>query len=168
MKTLRILIILLIVSVFTFLSCEENGTTGPSNHPLSQFSNPFPPDGATEVNTDSITFSWTCTDPDEDVLIYSLTIWIYELNCGPTVFTNLSESNFTLTNLYSGVHHLWRVTAEDVHGAIIEGPIWHFQTEDWGGGVGTGSKGSIHPMLRRPPGVITSSKLSPTSPEGCY
>lgn len=137
MKTLRDVALLLIFIVLLSIACDDgsNGSAGLSNLPPNLPSNPYPADGAIGVETKSLTFRWDCSDPEGDMLRYTLKIYIDNMDCGPAVFTNVRTNSFKLTELHVGHWHTWRVEAEDQYGAITKGPWWHFQTQGIFGGA---------------------------------
>jgi internalin A len=132
MKTRPFLAILMILPFLFTLSCDNNGGVLPSgeNHEPNEPSNPSPADSATGVDTNSVTLSWTCTDPDGDDLTYSLywrVLWIWQ---SATTFTNITTNSYTISNLSPGTIYQWRVHAEDEYGETEAGPYWIFTTQD--------------------------------------
>jgi len=94
---------------------------------------PFPADGAEDMPFD-VTLSWSCTDPDGDVLTY-------DVEMGRTggsmssIGTDLTQDELPVVGLSEGVTYEWKVTAEDDDGHRTEGPVWSFTTVGLAGDV---------------------------------
>jgi len=131
MKPQYILAILLVIPALFFFSCDDDtGTTGPSTQPPNQPSNPYPADGATNVGTESVTLSWTCSNTVGAELTYTLVWYIYHIYQSRDTVTGLTTTEYTLQDLYPGTEYGWRVTATDEYGETNYGPTWEFTTED--------------------------------------
>jgi len=83
-------------------------------------SQPYPSQGAT-VPVD-VNFTWVCTDPDGDPLVYDL-----YLN-GDLVAQGLTKPSYT-TKLKQDTAYTWQVVAKDNAGGVTKGPVWMFTTE---------------------------------------
>jgi hypothetical protein len=97
-----------------------------TTHIPNQPSDPNPSNGATDVSTNP-TLSWTCSDPDEDPLVYDI---YFGTNPDPPLIV----SNHTGTSYQSGTPqydatYYWKVVAKDGKGGVTESPVWKFTTE---------------------------------------
>ena len=131
MKKLLYLTPFLILPILLTLSCMEGDSVLPTdNLPPDSPTNPFPADSATEINTESVTLSWTCSDPNWDDLTYRL-IWSFSWNYYTRDTTEvLTSPNYTLYDLVPGITYRWSVMVDDGRGDTINGPYWHFTTDD--------------------------------------
>ena len=140
MKTLHFLAILLVITTFFYLSCDVDSTcncpssTGPSgNNPPNPPMDASPENGATGIDTTSVTLSWSCSDPDGDPITYSMRWyprWNYYYSMVIDSITGLTAANYTLFDLCPGSNYWWRITAIDEHGFATVGQYWIFTTED--------------------------------------
>jgi hypothetical protein len=93
--------------------------------------NPWPPDGATGVDTFTVipfgfTFSWDCSDPDGDMLTYMVRYGATpEMS---SVYYPLDVPSLWVSIIRGDTHYYWQVTAYDEHGEVTEGPVWTFWT----------------------------------------
>jgi len=99
-------------------------TALPNNLPL-QPSAPSPLNNAVNIDT-TISFGWSCSDPDGDSLIYD--IYLGESAQPQIAATNLSEKNYKPTNLKSGTKYFWNIVAKDSKGGSTAGTVWNFTT----------------------------------------
>ncbi|MCD4696409.1 MAG: hypothetical protein K8S16_09245, partial [Bacteroidales bacterium] len=94
--------------------------------PPSLPSNPQPPNGSID-QPQNTTLSWTCTDPDNDPLIYDVYFGVTNppalVSSGQTITTyNPGSLNYSIT-------YYWKIDAIDDDDNISEGQIWTFSTE---------------------------------------
>ena len=103
-------------------SFEDTATTTP---PLAP-SNPSPPDGAMDVESEP-NLTWTGGDPDAgDTLTYSIRL---AADSDPsTVTEGLSACEYSSEDLMPCQTYEWQVIALDNHGVTTEGPVWSFTT----------------------------------------
>jgi hypothetical protein len=102
-------------------------TLGAGNSPPSVPSNPSPPDNSS-IATIQPTFSWSCVDPDTQVLSY-----LVVLGRTPDVWstlvgiksTNVASTNFGI--LPTGRYY-WMVSASDGT-TSVQGPTWTFVSD---------------------------------------
>lgn len=97
-------------------------STGANRSPDKPFG-PGPELGES-VNTNTITLSWDCTDPNLDYLAY----YIY---MGKNSFPERIKIDHQTTEYYPGqlesnAVYYWYVVAIDVHGSFTVGPVWYF------------------------------------------
>ena len=85
----------------------------------------YPPDGSLEIPT-SLVLSWSGSDPDNDVLTYSLVFWADGTQ--PVTVTNLTETLFDPGLLTPGVTYYWQITVSDGLDTTI-GEVWNFTTQ---------------------------------------
>ena len=99
----------------------------PNYKPLKPI-NPFPVNGVTEAST-SPTLSWSCSDPDDDPIMYDVYL---DTNNPPATKVSSDQANLTfpVSGLSNGVHYFWKVIAKDNHNNSAEGNVWNFTTEN--------------------------------------
>ena len=109
------------------LACDDNGTTG-SLDPDSPRppSDPAPFDQARDEPS-RVALSWSCSDPNDDVLWYSLALGVTRFP--PVVADSLSRPRFEVVDLVPDQLYFWRVTAHDPSGRSTESPLWSFTTK---------------------------------------
>jgi len=118
--------VLMVVLVSMFIvGCSESTTPALKNQAPEAPSNPFPEDNA--VQTNSVTLTWTSTDPDGDDIRYDV---YFGLTSDPeAVSENQADSAFTPPELLiPGVTYFWKIIARDDKGNSTTGPIWQFST----------------------------------------
>ena len=104
-----------------------NSTSPPLNHPPYQPSNPYPQDGAVDVNIDT-TLAWTGGDPDEgDIVTYD--VYFGTIPIPPMVSNNQSAVTYDTDTLSYSTSYYWKIIAWDDQGFSTTGSIWHFTTE---------------------------------------
>ena len=101
-------------------------TPAVSNSPPSIPHVVAPLDNST-VQTNSVTLSWSCTDPDNDPLKYD--VYLSKTN-PPTniISSNQSAKSMTCCSLDSSTVYYWKVVAKDNKGGITSGNVWNFKT----------------------------------------
>ncbi len=99
------------------------------NTPPNEPSNPFPADGAIDVDVDA-DLSWTCSDPDGDDLVYDVYFEADNPDPNVKVSDDQTETNFDPGTMDIDMTYYWKIVAKDEHGAINIGPVWHFTTEE--------------------------------------
>jgi hypothetical protein len=127
MKTKYILLALALFMI-SLISCEDEGGMGGSkNHPPAAPTTPTPVNGATNIDT-TATFSWSCTDTDDDDLTYK-----FFLSTDNATFYRLNPAYFvspqiTITGgLSFNTTYYWAVKAFDGRDSA-QSAIWHFTT----------------------------------------
>jgi hypothetical protein len=161
MKKLLILSLPLLLSVFFIQSCMKGDSVLPSeNLPPDRPTNPFPADSATGINPESVTLSWTCSDPNWDDLTYTL-VWrpSYNYWLADTI-SGLTTPEYTIQDLNYGCPYRWTVIAQDEHGEVHGSYGWIFYTEDTVVDFPDLSlELKIRQLLHRPSGVIYASDI---------
>ena len=94
----------------------------------AQPSNPDPLDSSSNIDLDP-TLSWTCTDPENDLLTYDVYFGDCPTPSLPPIATGLTDSNFNPGTLNYGTEYCWYVIADDGFDTVT-GPTWSFTTED--------------------------------------
>ena len=88
-------------------------------------SNPNPEDGDTEIIVDT-DLSWTCSDPDFDVLSYD--VYLGESSDPPLIATDIPGTSYTPGLLDFDTKYYWKIVANDAQGGSTSGPVWDFTT----------------------------------------
>ena len=99
-------------------------TVGSENNPPNKPYKPAPEDNS-NIKETTYRFSWKCSDPDGDELMYDFYLAEGD-NELKIVAHNLKTLYFIYRNLKNGTHYRWKVVARDVHGAETSGDVWHF------------------------------------------
>ena len=108
-------------------------TTGDlNNQPPNVPTLPQPEDFASDIEGHAA-FSWSGGDPDGDAVTYkvmlaTISTWI---ESPATALTEIYSTNLLKYDYYGiakGATYNWQIIAVDSHGAITEGPVWHFAT----------------------------------------
>jgi len=110
-----------------------NFSTGPNSPPeIPKY--PFPVKGD-NINTNKVTLSWICVDPNNDQLLYQIYIG---RNNRPSLVSNDHKINeYDPGILQSNTIYFWFVRAIDEKGDFTTGPVWHFGCEFMGNLSGT-------------------------------
>ena len=96
----------------------------PNTPPLSPV-NINPANGAKDVKTTS-TLTWTCDDPDGDVLVYDV---YFGTSATPTlVSSNQADTSYNPGPMNYSTTYYWKIVAKDPRGGIKEGSVWSFTT----------------------------------------
>ncbi len=125
---LFVLTLILISFVFTNCGGDDNPTTSTNKVPgeltlNSQAGTPI--NGATGVFL-TPTLSWLCTDPDGDVLTF--TVSFGTSTPPPVVSTDQSLSTYSPSSLANSTKYYWSITAKDPSGATSSSVVWNFTT----------------------------------------
>jgi hypothetical protein len=99
--------------------------TWTSNSPPNNPSNPYPTNGATNIGINE-DLSWTCSDPDGDLLTYD--VYFGTSNPPPLQISGQSATTYDPGTMNFGTIYYWKIEAFDNHGASAEGPVWSFTT----------------------------------------
>ena len=97
-----------------------------SNQPPNSPSNPYPANGSTNIGADT-TLSWSCSDPDGDLLTYD--VYFGDSNPPPLVSPGQPDTMYTPGILEYDTIYYWRIVAFDIHGDSTEGQAWSFTTK---------------------------------------
>jgi len=101
-----------------------------SNSPPTMPSNPYPEDGATDIDV-GVTLSWSCVDPDGDPITFD--VYLEANDQMPDVLVSRNQTELSYTHsipLEYNTHYWWRIIAWDSNGASTNGPAWDFFTGD--------------------------------------
>ena len=100
-------------------------TTG-ANDPPYVPSNPYPADGAIDVDIND-DISWTGGDPNPgDPVKYDIYL---DIKTPPNVFIrDYPDTTYDLIEMSYDTKYYWKIVAKDSNGAETEGPIWSFTT----------------------------------------
>jgi len=100
--------------------------TTATNEPPALPSNPNPTNGALAVGL-PVTLSWTCSDPENDALLYDV---YFGTTLNPPIGpTNQTSTNFQPSGLTTGTQYYWKIVAKDDHSNTTTGNVWSFTTE---------------------------------------
>jgi len=99
-----------------------------TNTPPNQPQDPEPFNGQENVSVDTI-LKWTCSDPDEDTLVFD--VYLDENDTSPDnlVSNDQEGTNFDPKGLKYKTTYYWKIIATDGVGQSTESPIWNFTTE---------------------------------------
>jgi len=88
-------------------------------------SNPQPENGAFDINVDTV-LSWTCSDPENDLLIYD--VYFGTNNPPPLISSGQIENYFDPGVLNYETLYYWSIDAHDDQSNTTDSPIWNFIT----------------------------------------
>jgi len=121
-----------------------NFTTVPpgTNNPPNQPTNPYPANGATDIDLNTA-LSWSGGDPDGgDTVTYD--VYFGTTTSPGKVASNQSTLTYTPGTLQYITQYYWKIIAWDNHGHSRSGPLWGFVTLTSGGGGGGGGGGTTN------------------------
>ncbi len=120
-----ILFIFLIAIAAIFACGDDDSPTETTNHPPYQPYSPSPINGSSNRSVDS-DLSWSCEDPDENPLTY--TLYFSETETLNVLLADLDTAFYALGTLENNESYYWKVVAYDNQGDSTEGAIWSFST----------------------------------------
>ena len=85
------------------------------------------PENNTTNQEVEVQFIWSGTDPDDDVLSYSLEI-LNDQNSEVVEFTNISDTTYTVSGLQYGYKYFWQVASSDDINEPTLSEIFTFET----------------------------------------
>lgn len=88
-----------------------------------------PADNATNQNI-QVNLSWTATDPEDDVLTYQV-ILKNDANSDEIIYSDITDTNFTVDDLVFGVKYFWQISASDGINDLVYSTIKSFTTKDF-------------------------------------
>ncbi|NUU98458.1 hypothetical protein [Marinitoga sp. 1138] len=102
--------------------------TTAANEPPAKVTNPVPSDGASGINPENITLSWSkSTDPNNETVSYEVYFGDSETNLVKK--TTTTETSYDLSEtLENSTTYYWRVDAVDESGNTTKGDVWSFTT----------------------------------------
>lgn len=105
------------------------GTSG--NRPPEIPKNPLPKDSVILHKQKTTTFSWECTDPDNDALVYDVRLGKKPvLTNADNIAVKQTQRTLVRDGLDTGVVYYWQVTARDARGHVKNSPVWSFKVVD--------------------------------------
>lgn len=117
-----------ILIITVWVGCTDSPTSSNRNHPPDIPSNPFPVNGATGVDPDTVYFSWTCTDDDGDDLTHGIAVATDAgLNNIVGAANSLTSPSAYITGLDYSSTYYWMTWAADDRDTTV-GPVWSFTT----------------------------------------
>jgi formylglycine-generating enzyme required for sulfatase activity len=120
------IVVSLAFSCFIPLGCKNNPTQNNNNPPHAPVL-VLPADGSTNQAL-SVTLTWSCTDPDNDVLSY--TVYFGKTNPPQAaVSSNQNANSFMKTGLDTNSTYYWKIVAKDPRGDSSAGAVWSFTTK---------------------------------------
>jgi hypothetical protein len=125
---MKILMILFCLFSFGLYSC------GSENEPPNAPFNPYPADNSVGVPT-HVNFSWQCTDPEGDKLVYKF--WLSREDFPSITYDDYFSLGIDCVqpkysmDLIPGTTYKWHVSARATEGTggMVDSPIWFFTTE---------------------------------------
>ena len=105
-----------------------------TNEPPYPPSDPYPADGASDVQISSVHLNWSADDPDQDdTLTYTVYFGVTE---DPDIIAaGLTETSYDLSLLDYDTEYFWYVVVTDSRDESTAGPPWSFTTRPQPGGV---------------------------------
>ncbi len=101
--------------------------TTEANVPPDSPSNPYPSDGAINVDINAI-LSWECSDPDGDELFYNVFFEADDPTPDELVSLGQVENWYDPGTMEWDTTYYWQIIAYDEYGGTTFGPIWCFIT----------------------------------------
>jgi len=118
------------VTKHNFRPYMGEATVPEGNLPPYPPSNPYPPNGATNIGV-MPTLSWTCGDPNGDPVTYCVYLEANDQTPDVLVSHNQSETSYTPPYpLDYNTHYWWRIIAWDPYGESTVGIAWDFFTKE--------------------------------------
>jgi len=122
-----------------------------------------PSDGDTDVSI-SKNLDWSCSDPNNDTLYYTVYFEKNDSTPTDTIKTNATGSSADPGTLDYNSHYYWQVKADDQNGGVTLGSVWDFYTKSVGNlevtvrNVGGSAVGNASVVRYNPGGGSTSGK----------
>jgi hypothetical protein len=120
--------IMIIGTVFDSDEGYVDDTTGyriGDNDPPITPNNPDPEDNDTDIIIET-DISWSCNDPDYDVLSYD--VYLGESTDPPLVSSEIVGNTYKPELLEFDTNYYWKILAKDAQGGETYGPTWEFTT----------------------------------------
>ena len=122
-KSTAVLIVLCLLIVA--LGCGDEPPSASDPHAPWPPTHPFPADRAEEQPL-TLTLRWSCSDPDEDSLIYSL--YLGTQIPPPLVDSSITDTTYDPGQLSLNRVYYWYVVARDPEGRSTSSCLWVFST----------------------------------------
>lgn len=98
------------------------------NNPPTVPEKPSPADQAANQMT-SLTLRWVSTDPDSiDLLTFDIYLYESSSPVSQLLAKDHPDTSIEVSNLKYNTSYFWQVVAKDTNGAVVNGPVWSFQT----------------------------------------
>lgn len=110
--------------VYSLYSAVDMGFA-PYNYPPYEPSDPYPSNGATEVDI-SLTLSWTGGDPDGDPVLYD--VYFGTSSPPPLIAGDYENNSYELPTLMYETTYYWQIVAKDYEYST-PGTVWSFSTK---------------------------------------
>lgn len=88
-----------------------------------------PTDNAINQNI-QVNLSWTATDPEDDVLTYQV-ILKNDANSDEIIYSDITDTNFTVEDLVFGVKYFWQISASDGINDLVYSTTKSFTTKNF-------------------------------------
>jgi hypothetical protein len=85
------------------------------------------PDLNAQNQPPEVLLKWTCSDPDEDPLVYDLYFGKWAVGTS-IIASGLTDTSYTIRDLDSATTYYWRVLARDPDGHATIAGVWQFST----------------------------------------
>lgn len=126
---LPILALLLVTALLASCGSDDPVAPAATNHapsaPAINAGSGGPADGAVDVALDAQLY-WTCTDPDDDPLTY--TVHFGTTATPPMVAENLTTGNHAPVGMANSTTYYWQIIAVDDNQKSTSSPVWSFTT----------------------------------------
>ncbi len=130
-KTIHItLIVLLAITAIIIQSCKKDNPNNPTPP-----NNESPSSNSTNISTNT-NLSWTCTDPDGDVLVYD--IFFGTIKDPTKVEEYYTSTTYDPGTLTENTTYYWKINAFEVdnNDNKSESQVWQFTTNEGSGNIG--------------------------------
>ncbi|RKZ07270.1 hypothetical protein DRQ32_10265, partial [bacterium] len=124
------LVLALLLMTFALVSCGEDDPVAPATNqapasPLIDTDAGSPDDGALDIALGA-QLHWTCSDPDDDPLTY--TVHFGTATAPPAVGPAQDTYSYTPAGLVNGTTYYWRIVAADDGDMATSSAVWSFTT----------------------------------------
>jgi hypothetical protein len=103
--------------------CRHVNGSSPPDEPHD----PFPPDGATDIDI-TTHLNWSGGDPDAgDTVTYD--VYFGTSSSPPKLVSNQTNNSYQPASLNSNTTYYWKIVSWDNHGVSTAGPLWSFTTK---------------------------------------
>jgi hypothetical protein len=131
MRYMKVIQVLAVITIFSCLSCDhvqESTINNPPAEPSDLFVSYIETDSGPQVQ-----LNWHSSDPDGDTLLYD--IYFGTNQNPPVIATNIAQNYYNPGSLIEDSIYFWKVTARDIQGNSVSGPISTFKFILAGSGI---------------------------------